>query len=86
MEEIPAGVRGFLTAVAELRTGDTSYAKNGDVPVVLAILLVLLLSAGTVRFSWRKMASKATKNESDFVGDFARLGPQPNYAVFFSRS
>ena len=31
MEEIPAGVRGFLTAEAELRTGDTPYATNGDV-------------------------------------------------------
>ena len=63
MEEIPAGVRGFLTAAAELRTGDTPYATNGDVPVVLAILLVLLLSAGTARFPWRKMAGKAAKNE-----------------------
>ena len=63
MEEIPAGVRGFLTAAAELRTGDTPYATNGDVPVVLAILLVLLLSAGTARFPWREMARKAAKNE-----------------------
>ena len=45
------------------RTGDTPYATNGDVPVVLVILLVLLLSAGTTRFPWRKMADKRAKNE-----------------------
>ena len=45
------------------RAGDTPYATNGDVPVVLAILLILLLSAGTARFPWRKMADKGAKNE-----------------------
>ena len=53
-------------ADTELRTGSTPYATNGDVPVVLAILLVLLLSAGTARFPWRKMARKAAGKNNLF--------------------
>ena len=37
----------FLTAEAELRSGETPYGKNGDAPVAWAAALILILSALT---------------------------------------
>ena len=52
--EIAPGIRGFLTMEAELRTGETPYGRHGDVPVVLAIFLVLFLCAGSSRMKFAR--------------------------------
>ena len=51
VERIPAREKMFLTAEAELRSGETPYGRRGGAPVVWGSLLLLILSAATRMFS-----------------------------------